>query len=204
MNALVFAGSAEEAIIAADGLVEAAEATGNPWAISYALLSDRLGVSRRRSLDVALEAARRGLVMTRDSGNRFNESHMATVLAALEIEYGDPLGCTGLHHARDPQLSGCRKRRLPPFAPGPPRSDSRPARTLRPAAVVASFAALSPMAVASSPQIAATIESYPGESWRHRPTKHSSRGRCHDDPRAMVAYAYEQIDQARAELEQLR
>ena len=35
VNALVFAGSAEEAIIAADGLVEVAEATGNPWAIAH-------------------------------------------------------------------------------------------------------------------------------------------------------------------------
>ena len=37
VNALVFAGSADHAIIAADGLVEAAEATDNPWALAYAL-----------------------------------------------------------------------------------------------------------------------------------------------------------------------
>ena len=61
MNALVFAGSAEEAIIAADGLVEAAEATGNPWALSYALLS--VGFAYRDADPPrALEAARRGLV----------------------------------------------------------------------------------------------------------------------------------------------
>ncbi len=94
MNALVFAGSAEEAIIAADGLVEAAEATGNPWALAYSLLSLAWAYGDADP-SRALEAARRGLEVTRDSGNRFMESHMASVLAALEISHGDPLDALG-------------------------------------------------------------------------------------------------------------
>ena len=38
-----------------------------------------------------MEALRRGLVTTRESGNRFNESHMASALAGMEVKYGDPL-----------------------------------------------------------------------------------------------------------------
>ena len=39
----------------------------------------------------ALEALRRGLGIAQDSGNRFIESLLATVLSRLEAEHGDPL-----------------------------------------------------------------------------------------------------------------
>ena len=47
--ALVFAGCGEEAMAAADGLIEAAEATRNPWVLSFALARLRLRLPRRRS-----------------------------------------------------------------------------------------------------------------------------------------------------------
>jgi hypothetical protein len=34
---------------------------------------------------------RRGVVIAQDSGNRFNESHLAAALARLEAQHGDPL-----------------------------------------------------------------------------------------------------------------
>ena len=34
---------------------------------------------------------RRGLVIAQDSGNRFNETHVAAMLARLEAQHGDPL-----------------------------------------------------------------------------------------------------------------
>ena len=71
VNSLVFAGLGEEAIVASEGLVEAAEATGNPWALSYALLSEGLALGNTDPVR-ALEAVRRGLATTRESGNRFN------------------------------------------------------------------------------------------------------------------------------------
>ena len=47
--ALVFAGSGEEAMAAANGLIEAAEATGNPCVLSFALLAYGFAFARRRS-----------------------------------------------------------------------------------------------------------------------------------------------------------
>ena len=64
---------------AADGLIDAAEATRNPLALSLALLA--YGLAFRDADPVrALEALRRGLVIARDSGNRYNESLLANIL----------------------------------------------------------------------------------------------------------------------------
>ena len=201
VNALVFAGSAEEAIIAADGLVEFAEATGNPWAISYALLSTAWAYRDADPL-LALQVARRGLVTTRRTDNRFNESHSATVLSSLEIEYGDPLaaldyitlairnchdsGSVAFLHSPLIHLAAILDR-VGHFAG---------------AAVVVSFAALNPMAVVSNPQIAATIN-HIRENLSTQTYDELVREGATMAPAAMVTYAYEQIDQARAALEQL-
>ena len=70
--------------------VDAAEATRNPLALSYALLA--YGYAFRDADPVrALEALRRGLVIAQDSGNRFTESGLAGSLSRLEAKYGDPL-----------------------------------------------------------------------------------------------------------------
>ena len=61
--------SYEEAIAATAGLIEAAEATGNPWALSFALVA--FGAAHLHADPVgALEAGRRGLQVAEDSGNR--------------------------------------------------------------------------------------------------------------------------------------
>ena len=87
---LTVAGLTDEAVAAAQGLTEAAEATGNPYVISYAL--NAYGPPFGDVDPVrALEALRRGLVIAQDSGNRFVESHVATGLSGLEPEHGDPL-----------------------------------------------------------------------------------------------------------------
>ena len=198
VNALVFAGSADEAIIAADGLVEVAEATDNPWAISYALLSTAWAY-RDADPQLALKVARRGLVTTRETGNRFNESHSATVLSSLEIEYGDPLaaldyitlairsyhdsGSVAFLHSPLVNLAAILDR-VGHFAS---------------AAVVVSFGALSPMAVVSNPQIAAVIN-HIRENLSTQTYDALVREGATMTPAAMVTYAFEQIDQARAEL----
>ena len=67
--ALVMAGSGEEAMDSADGLIEAAEATGNPMFLGLAL--GAFGVAFRDADPVgALHALGRGLVIAQDSGNR--------------------------------------------------------------------------------------------------------------------------------------
>ena len=88
--ALAIAGRGDEAMAAADGLIEAAEATRNPRALSFALLAYGFAF-RNADPDRALEALRRGLVIAHDSGNRGNETILAAMLARLEAEHGDPL-----------------------------------------------------------------------------------------------------------------
>ena len=88
--ALVTAGFDGEAMAAATRLIDAAEATHNPWRLSYALLAVGLAF-RDLDPDRAREALRRGLIVAQDSGNRMLESLLATALSPLEAEHRDPL-----------------------------------------------------------------------------------------------------------------
>ena len=83
-------GSPDEALPATKGLIDAAEATGNPYAISFALLAYGTAF-RDADPDRARAAMRRGVVIAQDSGNRFNESHLAATLGRLEAQHGAPL-----------------------------------------------------------------------------------------------------------------
>ena len=85
---LTIAGCADDAMAAANGLIDAAEATRNPCALSFALLA--YGFAFRDADPVrARDALHRGLVIAQDSGNR--ETFLAAVLARLEANSGDPL-----------------------------------------------------------------------------------------------------------------
>ena len=87
---LTVAGPGEEARAAANGLIDAAEATHNPFALAYALYA--YGYAYRDADPAgALEALRRGLVIAQDSGNRLVESQLASNLSRLEAQHGDPL-----------------------------------------------------------------------------------------------------------------
>ena len=83
-------GSVDEAMAAATGLIDAAEATGNPFVLSWALHAYGLAVYDADPVR-SLAALRRGLVIAQDSGNRFNLSHLAYNLGRVEAEHGDPL-----------------------------------------------------------------------------------------------------------------
>ena len=86
--ALSVAGSGGEAMDSADGLIEAAEATGNPHLLAWALAA--YGSAFRDADPVgALNALGRGLVIAQDSGNRAHASILANGLALLEAEHGD-------------------------------------------------------------------------------------------------------------------
>jgi hypothetical protein len=87
---LTVTGSGEEAMAAAKGLIDAAEATANPHALAFALLAYGLAVHDADPVR-SLAALRRGLVIAQDSGNRANQSHLATNLCRFEAEHGDPL-----------------------------------------------------------------------------------------------------------------
>jgi len=86
--ALAFAGAGEEAIVAADGLIEAAEATENPFLLTFAL--NAYGTAFREGDPIrALDALRRGLVIAQDCGNRWTESSLANTLGRLEADHGN-------------------------------------------------------------------------------------------------------------------
>ena len=89
MAALSITGSVDEAMAAANGLIDAAEATGNPYVLSFALFAYGVAVDDADPRG-SLAALRRGLVIAQDSGNRANQSHLALYLCRF-AEPDDPL-----------------------------------------------------------------------------------------------------------------
>ena len=87
---LMIAGSPDEAMAAANGLIDAAEATRNPHALWYALFAYGF-VFQDANPARALDALRRGLVIAQDSRNRAGESALAQTLSRIEAEHGDPV-----------------------------------------------------------------------------------------------------------------
>lgn len=88
--ALAVTGFDDEATATASGLIEAAEASRNPYAVTFALFA--YGLAHRHTDPFrSLDALRRGLAMAQVSGNRANESQLAICLASVEGIYGDPL-----------------------------------------------------------------------------------------------------------------
>ena len=71
-------------------MIDAAEATHNPGVISLALYAHE-NAFRDADPVASLDALRRGLVIAQDSGNRTTESLLAVSLCRLEAVYGDPL-----------------------------------------------------------------------------------------------------------------
>jgi predicted ATPase len=195
---LTMAGAGEEARAAANGLIDAAEATHNPYALACALFG--YGVAFGDADPVrALEALRRGLVITQDSGNRFVESLLATGLSRLEAEHGDSLAALdhitlairnfyesgGVAYVRGPLAT------LAVFLHGLGR--------LEPAATIAGFA-LSPFTASTFPQLSTAI-AHLREVLGDKTYESLARKAETMTTAAIAAYAYDQIDQARTELE---
>ena len=87
---LTVTGCFDDAMAAANGLIDAAEATGNPHALSFALHAYGWAIHDADPVR-SLVALRRGLVIAQDSGNRANQSHLAANLCLFAAEHGDPL-----------------------------------------------------------------------------------------------------------------
>ena len=147
----------------------------------------------------ALEALRWGLVIAQDSSNRYAESTLANDLSALEPEHGDPL--TALDHMTlvirycyDSGNVVAIRSSLATLAVFLNRLGR-----LEPAATITGFA-FSPLSASTVPQLSTAIAhlrevlgdpAY--ESLAHKGETMTTV--------AMVTYAYDQIDQARTELE---
>src|SRR6185437_15719890 len=81
--ALTISGPSDEAMGLADGLIDAAEATRNPFALCFALLAFGFAYGDTDPAR-AIDALRRGLAVAQDTGNQMSESHLAAVLCRVE------------------------------------------------------------------------------------------------------------------------
>jgi predicted ATPase len=196
--ALTVAGAGDEARAAANGLIEAAEATHNPFALASALHA--FGYAYRDADYVrALEALRRGLVITQDSGNRMVECLLTLVLSPLEAEHGDPLAALdyitlAVRNFYDSGNVAYIRDALATLAVLLDRLGR-----YEPAATVAGFA-LSPLSAAAVPEITTGIthlRDVLGDQ-TYESLAHKGETMITAD---MVTYVFDQIDQARTTLE---
>ena len=195
--ALSLAGSDEEAMDSADGLIEAAEATGNPHLLSLAL--GGYGLAFRDADPVgALNAMGRGLVIAQDSGDRAQASVLAPFLARFEAERGNTvsafdhltLAIRNYHNAGNTTTIRTPLAVLAALFVRLGRYE--------PAATIAGFA-LSPMAAAAFPEINTAI-THLREVLGDQAYESLARTGETMTTTATVTYAYDQIDQARTEL----
>jgi hypothetical protein len=186
----------EEARAAATGLIEAAEDTHSPWALSFALFAHGFAF-RDADPAAARDALRRGLVIAQDSGSRYTESLLAGVLSPLEADHGDPLApldhvtlaIRNFHDAGN--TTGVRSALaiLAAFFDRLGRYE--------PAATIAGFA-LSPL-TAMVPELSTAI-AHLREVLGDAAYESLAREGETMTTAAVATYAYDQIDQARTEL----
>jgi predicted ATPase len=191
-------GSGEEAMVATNGLIEAAEATANPFMLSFALFA--YGYPFREADPArALDATRRGLMIAQDSGIRFIESQLALNLSHLEAMHGDIASAFG-HFSlaiRNMQDSGNTTTMRSPLALLATVLD-RLGR-YESAATIAGFA-LSPLTEMAFPEITVAI-THLRDVLGDQTYESLARQGATMTTAAMATYAYDQIDQARTELE---
>jgi predicted ATPase len=196
--ALAMAGCGGEAMDSANGLIEAAEATSNPAMLTWALWA--YGLAFRDADPVgALHALGRGLVIAQDSGNRIIASVLAYYLGGLAAEHGDTLAAfdhltlaiRNFHNAGDPTTIRVPLALLAALLDRLERYE--------PAATIAGFA-LHPIATALAPEIT-TATTHLREVLGDQTYESLARKGETMTTAAIATFAYDQIDQARTELE---
>jgi predicted ATPase len=196
---LVMAGAVDEAMAAATGVVDAAEATDNPYAASYALLAYGFAF-RDANPQGALHAMRRGLVIAHDSGIHSSESYLALNIGLLEGRLGET--AAALEHLtlaiRIYHDSGSTTSMRSPLTVLAEIFDRLGHHES--AATTAGFG-VSPLTAAAFPEITATV-AHLREVLGDLTYEALARQGETMSTAAVATYAYDQIDQARAELEQ--
>jgi hypothetical protein len=195
--ALAFAGSGHEARAATSGLTNAAEATRNPFVLSFALFAQGLAFSNTDP-HRALDTLRRGLVIARGSGNRFDESHLAAVLCHLEAEHGDPQAALEYFALaiRNHHDSGNITMIRTPLAVLTSFLDRLGLH--EPAAVIAGFT-VSPLTATATPEINTAIVHLRDVLGDRTYESLARKGEVMTTA-AMVKYAYDRMDQVRVQL----
>jgi predicted ATPase len=199
---LVFAlaafGSTDEAIAAANGLIDAAEAIGNPWVLSYALFAWGFAF-RVADPSRAVEAFRRGVQVAHDSGNRFFETQFSYWMSGTEAQYGDPAAtldslAVAIRNNHESGNIGMLHNPLATLAIALGRLGHNES-----AATIGGFAAVNPMVAVSLPELS-TAMTHLREVLGDQ-TFESLAGKGEAMTMAAIAtYAYDQIDLARAAL----
>ncbi|WP_371514919.1 NB-ARC domain-containing protein [Mycobacterium sp. 1164966.3] len=191
------AGAHAEAIAVANHLIEKINTIANPWAVSYALMIYGMACCDADPTR-ARDALRRGLAIAQESGNRYNVSHLANVLGRLEARHGDPVAALdNLALAiRNYHDSGNTIVVKVPLAALVALLDK--IGRYEPAARIAGSAS-NPVTQAWIPEINAAIAHLREVLGASNYESLACSGEAMTTA-AMAAYAYDQIDQARAEL----
>ena len=187
-----------EAMAAADGLIDAAEATLNPWALSFALLA--YGFAFRDADPVrARDALRRGLVIAQDSGNRYNETSLRECPWPASRPTRRPAGRARLPHSGHPQHHDSGNITRDACTAGCPGDVSPPARTRTNQPPLSPVSQSIPIPQRGSPRSAQAIAHLRDVLGDQTYESLARKGETMTTAE-MVTYAYDQIDQARAEL----
>jgi predicted ATPase/class 3 adenylate cyclase len=195
---LTVTGSADEKMAVATGLIDAAESTDNPFAVSLALLAFGWAVYDADPVR-SLVALRRGMVIARDSGNRATLSHLATNLCRGEAQHGDPLAAfdyftlaiDNYHDSGNTYMIRGPLGFLAAFFDRLGRYE--------PAATIAAFAVTFPVP-AVMPELNTAIAHLRDTLGDQTYESLARKGETMTTS-AMATYAYHQIDQARTELD---
>lgn len=195
---LMRAGSDVEAKAIAKQMADTQWAMSNPWGQSYARLVYGMAWCDADPC-AARDALQGGLAIARDSGNRYNESHLASVLGRLEARHGDPLSAlehleTAIGNYHD---SGNTSTIQVPLASLTALLDRL--GQCEGAAVVGGYA-FGHITKAWIPELATAIEHLREVFGDQRYDELVQTGSAMSTA-TVVAYAYDQIDQARAKLE---
>ena len=183
---------------AATGLIDAAEATHNPYVLSFALLAYGFAF-RDTDPDRARDALRRGLVIAQDSGNRASEYPPGGHSVRTRGRIRRPAGRARILRPGDPQLPRRGQHHHDPLPPGCPRrasSTGSAATNRRPPSPVSP---INPLTAAAFPEINTAITHLRDVLGDQTYESLARKGETMTTA-AMVTYAYDQIDQARAEL----
>jgi hypothetical protein len=197
VHALMIAGSGDEARAATDGLIDAAEGTRNPCALSNALLA--YGHTFRDTDPVRARAAlREALVIAQDTGIRFTESKVAVLLSGLEAHCGDALAAldyftVAIRNYHDSGNTAMIRSPLAVLAVFFDRLGH-----YQPAAIIVGFS-VNPLTPLAFPETGPAITHLRDVLGDQTYESLARRGETMTTAE-MVTYAYDQIDQARVEL----
>jgi len=194
---LAFAGTPGEAMAASDGLLAIADESDNPGVVCFALIPYGSACSEVDPAG-AYDIFRRGLTIAQDSGNRQFESHFALFLSRLAIDHGDPVNAfdfltLAIRNHHDSGSFSFLRAPLTFLAAYLTRLGRH-----RPAATITGFAA-DPFTRAAFPDtdymVAQLRESLGDEEYVSLARTGEAMTAA-----AVVMYAYDQIDETRAEL----